>query len=87
MVSNEIITLEQNKSIEQLFMRYMNDHVSSDELNTLMSYFDIDENEALLKEVIAKELEAFNHSDSSADPDTKVIFERIFKQIQKNKKK
>jgi len=79
--------LEQDKSIEQLFIRYLNNQVSSDELQMLFSHFAIDKNEDLLKELITKELETYQYADTTRQPDTNIITERIFADIQKNKKK
>jgi hypothetical protein len=78
--------LEQNKSIEQLFIRYLNNQASSDELQILFSHFAVDENEDLLKELITKELETYQYADTKPQPDTNIITERIFEDIQKIKK-
>jgi len=53
----------------------------------LFSHFAIDKNEDLLKELITKELETYQYADTTPQPDTNIITERIFADIQKNKKK
>jgi len=79
--------LEQDKSIEQLFIRYLNNQVSSDELQMLFSHFAIDKNEDLLKELITKELETYQYADTTPKPETNIITEGIFAVLQKIKKK
>lgn len=53
-------------------------------MKLLLDYFAIDENEALLKQLIAEELESLDETDTN--PETKTILEHLFQNIQKNKK-
>ena len=65
----------------------MDNQISPDELKLLLDYFAIDENEELLKKLIAEELNNLDEIDSSFDTETKTILDQLFQNIQKNKKK
>ena len=56
-------------------------------MKLLCDYFAIDENEEILKQLIADELYDIDNTDNSDDTETKPLVDQIFQNIQKNKKK
>ena len=79
--------LEQKKNIAFLFSQYLSNQISQSEMKLLCDYFAIDENEEILKQLIADELYDIDNTDNSDDTETKPLVDQIFQNIQKNKKK
>jgi hypothetical protein len=51
----------------------------------LFDYFEIEENEFFLKDLIKKELKDLDEIDNSPDAETKIILDQLYQNIQKNK--
>ena len=73
--------------IEKLFKRYLNDQCSPEEVQLLLHYFSLDENESSLKTIIRSELEKPAEFDAQKDNYIKTETDRIFQNIKKNMSK
>lgn len=73
--------------IDQLFRRYLQNQYSPDEIELLFQYFDADENESVLKDLIQKELESSQDTNFYASPKAKARLDKLFKNIKKNIRK
>ena len=78
----QIIIVEKRQEIEHLFNLYLTDQCTQEEVQLLMEYFNTDENEALLKSLIKKELET---SQNKIDSElvTKASLDEIYQMIKK----
>ncbi|MGN6540381.1 MAG: FecR family protein, partial [Ginsengibacter sp.] len=59
--------MEEQKNIESLFQRYLNNECKSDEILRLLKYFDAGENEELLKKLIRKQGNLIDHSPATTE--------------------
>ena len=67
--------------IDKLFTRYLQNQCSQEEIKILFQYFDAEENESMLKDLIQKELES--SEDINIDAGSKAAMEKIFHKIKK----
>jgi transmembrane sensor len=79
--------LEEPQKIEQLFKRYLQNRCSPEEIKLLFQYFDAEENESILKDLIRTELESSQDIDFDASPETKEKLEQIFQNMKKKIRK
>ncbi|MFT3910795.1 MAG: hypothetical protein QM737_15365 [Ferruginibacter sp.] len=79
--------LENSPKIEELFRLYLNDQCTPEQVQSLLLYFKLDKNEAILKQIIAAELEKPDDSSTLSNKKVKAATDRVFKEIQKKKKK
>ena len=79
--------MQDPQKIEQLFKRYLQDQCSPEEIKLLFQYFDTEENESLLKDLIRTELESSQDIDIDASPKIKGQLEQIFQEIKKKIRK
>jgi len=70
--------------IEKLFKLYLSDQCSSEDVQLLMHYFELDENENALKTLIREEMEKPETTTSSEEEQAKTATDRIFQNIKKN---
>jgi len=69
--------------IEKLFKRYLNDQCSPEEVQLLMHYFSLGENELSLKTIIQSELEKPVALDAQNEKQVRTETDRIFLSIKK----
>ena len=75
--------MEKRQEIEHLFNLYLTDQCTREELQLLMEYFNTDENEALLKSLIKKELETSQDNKIDSEMVTKANLDEIYQMIKK----
>jgi transmembrane sensor len=73
--------------IEKLFKLYLNNKCSPEEVQLLMHYFSLNENELELKTIIQTELERPNERHSQNDEQIRLATDRVFQNIKKNIRK
>jgi len=64
-ISYQTTILENNKTIELLFQRYLKNECTSHEIEILLEYFGAEGNEALLKKLIHEQSEKYHTTDGS----------------------
>ena len=74
--------MKQPQKIEQLFTRYLQNQCSPEEIKLLFQYFETEENESVLKDLIKRELESSGDVNEGAE--TKEKLDQILQNI-KNK--
>ena len=74
--------MKQPQKIEQLFKRYLQNQCSPEEIKLLFQYFETEENESVLKDLIKTELGSSGDADEG--PETKEKLDQILQNI-KNK--
>ena len=74
--------MKQPQKIEQLFTRYLQNQCSPEEIKLLFQYFETEENESALKDLIKRELESSGGVNEG--PETKEKLDQILLNI-KNK--
>ncbi|MEP7229813.1 MAG: hypothetical protein ABI691_06145 [Ginsengibacter sp.] len=74
----------ENQKIESLFKRYLDDQCSQEEIKLLFQYFDAEENESILKDIIRTEFESSQDINLDANPKTQATLDKIFNDIKKN---
>lgn len=75
--------MENRQKIEKLFNQYLVDKCSQQEVRLLLEYFNEDENEVLLKKLIAKELEASKEVNLKPTEEIKSNLNEMFELIKK----
>lgn len=75
--------MDKRKQIEKIFHKYLNDQSTPVETALLVEYFNAEENETVLKELIRKELEFPNTGDPEQEGNHSldVIFRDIKKKL------
>ena len=74
--------MKQPQKIEKLFTRYLQNQCSPEEIKLLFQYFETEENESVLKDLIKRELESSGDVNEGAE--TKEKLDQILQNI-KNK--
>lgn len=70
--------------IEQLFKRYLGDQCTPEEVQLLMHYFDLDQHETALKQLIQEELEKPEKPDAHQEAQAKLVTDKLLQQLKKN---
>ena len=73
--------MNKRKQIEKIFHKYLNNQSTSVETALLAAYFSAGENEAILKELIRKELESPDKIQQESNPSLDGIFSDIRKKL------
>lgn len=77
----------ESQKIERLFKRYLQNQCSPEEIKLLFQYFQSQENEEILKNLIRTELESTQDMDIHTNPKTRESLEQIFQNIKKTIRK
>ena len=77
----------ESQKIDQLFKRYLQNQCSPEEIKLLFQYFQSEENEEILKDLIRRELESTQDMDVHANSKAKETLEQIFQNIKKTIRK
>src|SRR5688572_16990994 len=76
-----LIRFTPRKEMQLLFRKYLDNQCSESEVNKLLHYFNVPENESVLRELITESLEKANVEDDSGEWDA--VSDEVFAEIKK----